>query len=56
MTNFAADEISAVLRLHVVLREAYSMGRIQIWYHSIDIHFIVSHVKFEYGLSVWKTG
>jgi hypothetical protein len=45
-------ESVTVLGLGVVFREAYVIGIFQIWYRSIDIHFILLHVKFEYGLFI----
>jgi hypothetical protein len=26
---------------------------LQVWYHSVDIHFILPHVQFEDGSSIW---
>jgi hypothetical protein len=40
-------ESIAVLGLHAVLKEAHSSDILQIWYHSIDKHCILSHVEFE---------
>jgi hypothetical protein len=42
----------AVLELRVVLREAYSTGTLQVWYLSIDMHFILLHINFEKELSI----
>jgi hypothetical protein len=42
----------AVLRLSVVIKEAYGIGILHIWYLSIGIHFILLSVKFEDGLSI----
>jgi hypothetical protein len=49
-------ELVAVWGLSAVFREAYNTSMLQQRYHSIDIHFILFHVKFEVGLSilVWK--
>jgi hypothetical protein len=45
-------ESVAVLRLGVVLSRTHDPGILQIWYHSIDIHFTLFHVKFKDGLSI----
>jgi hypothetical protein len=45
-------ESVAVSRLSIVFREAYSTGILQVWYLSIDIHFILFHEEFEDGLSI----
>jgi hypothetical protein len=42
----------AVLRLNKVFIEAYSTGILHVWYHLIDMHFIVFRVQFEDGLSI----
>jgi hypothetical protein len=42
----------AILGLDVVLKGAYSTGILQVWYHSIGVHFILLHVEFEDGLSI----
>jgi hypothetical protein len=51
-----ALESVAILGLSVVFREEYSTAKSQIWYHSVDMHFVLFHVKFEDGLiiSVWE--
>jgi hypothetical protein len=51
-------ETIAILGLSVVLKGAYSTGILQVWYNSINIHFILHHVEFGDGLyiSVLKTG
>jgi hypothetical protein len=48
----------AVLGLVVVLVDAYNTELLEVWYLSIDIHFILFYVEFESGLSasVLKTG
>jgi hypothetical protein len=45
-------ESVAVLALDVGFREAYNTGILQVWYHLIDIHFSILHVKFEDRLSI----
>jgi hypothetical protein len=45
-------ELVAVLGLSVVFREANHTNILPFRYHSIDIHFIFLHVKFEDGLSI----
>jgi hypothetical protein len=40
-------ESVAVLKLSVVLREGYNTNILQFWYQSLDIHFILLHVKFK---------
>jgi hypothetical protein len=45
-------ETIAILGLDVVLKDSYGTDILQIWYHSIDIHFILLHVKFEDGSSI----
>jgi hypothetical protein len=49
-------ETIAILGLRVVLKGAYSTDILQVWYHSIGIHFILLHVVFEDELSIsfWK--
>ncbi|SAL99446.1 hypothetical protein [Absidia glauca] len=49
-------EPAAVLELNEEFREAYSKAIVQVWYPSIDIHFILLHVEFEDGLSIltWR--
>jgi hypothetical protein len=44
-------ELVADLGLSVVSRAVYSTGILQIWYLTIDIHFILFHVEFEDRLS-----
>jgi hypothetical protein len=45
-------ESVAVLKLTVVLIEAYKARTFQFLCHSMDIHFILHHVEFEDGLSI----
>jgi hypothetical protein len=45
-------ETIAILKLSVVLKDAHSTDILQVWYHSIGIHFILLHVKIEDGLSI----
>jgi hypothetical protein len=45
-------ESVAVLGLSTVLTDAYNTGTLQFYYHPIDIHFVLFHVKFENGLSI----
>jgi hypothetical protein len=51
MTDFGATRISRCLRLRLVLREGYNTGILLFSYQSIDIHFILLHVKFKNGSS-----
>jgi hypothetical protein len=44
-------ESVAILGLNVALTGAYNTDVLQVWYRSIDIHFILFYVKFEDGLS-----
>jgi hypothetical protein len=45
-------ETIAILGLGVVLKGAYSTGMLQVWYHSIGLHFILPMLEFEDGLSM----
>jgi hypothetical protein len=45
-------KVVAVLGLGVVVREAYNTCILQFWHLSIDMHFILSYVEFENGLSI----
>jgi hypothetical protein len=47
-----SQESVAVLGLNVMFREAHSTSTLQVWYLSIDIHFRLSYVGFENGLSI----
>jgi hypothetical protein len=38
--------------LSVVFGETYNTGILQVWYFSIDTHFILFPVEFEDGLSI----
>jgi hypothetical protein len=42
----------AILGLNVMFWEAYNIQILQVWFLSIDICFIVLHVKFEDALSI----
>jgi hypothetical protein len=52
ITNFGFLESDAVLGLNIVFRESYNTDILQVWYHSTDIHSILSHVEFEDGLFI----
>jgi hypothetical protein len=45
-------ESVAVLGLRVAFKDVYSTDILQVWYHSIDIHFFFIHVQFEDWLSI----
>jgi hypothetical protein len=45
-------EFIAVLRLCAVFREAYSTFILHVWYHLIDMHFIIIYMEFEDELSI----
>jgi hypothetical protein len=45
-------ESVAVLGLSVGFIDAYNTVILQVWYHSIDMHFIMLHAKFEDGSSI----
>jgi hypothetical protein len=44
--RFGPLELASVLGLKEEFREAYRTGILQVWYFSLDIHFILPHVKF----------
>jgi hypothetical protein len=52
LTTLGLLESVAVLGLCVAFKEAYNTGTLQVWYPSIDIPFVVLHLKFEEGLSI----
>jgi hypothetical protein len=50
--TFGPLEKTAVLELNVVFKKEYDTYILQVWYFSIDIHFILLHKKFGNGLSI----